>query len=86
MFCNVRLRRTTLCPSDPPASTSKAEFHPKKVLQSLWWDLQGIIPWEVQPLNQTINYLLNRLSVNFHNNNPRPHGAIILRQKLISFG
>jgi [histone H3]-lysine36 N-dimethyltransferase SETMAR len=55
MYRNVKRRRTVCRPSDPPASTSKAELHPKKVLLSVWWDVEGIIHWEVLPPNQTIN-------------------------------
>ncbi|GFX15482.1 histone-lysine N-methyltransferase SETMAR [Trichonephila clavipes] len=55
MYGNVKRQRTICRPSDPPASTSKAELHPKKVLLSECWDAQGIIHWEVLPLNQTIN-------------------------------
>ncbi|GFV35955.1 hypothetical protein TNCV_2867131 [Trichonephila clavipes] len=54
MYPNVKRRNTECRPSDPPASTSKVELHPKKMLLSVWWDGQGIIQSKIVPLNQTI--------------------------------
>ncbi|GFW96925.1 transposable element Tcb2 transposase [Trichonephila clavipes] len=40
IYRNLKRLRTVCHPSDSPASTSKAEFHPKEVLLSVWWDVQ----------------------------------------------
>lgn len=55
LYRNVKHHRTGCILSDLPASTLKTELHRKKVLLSVWWDVQGIILWEVLPLNQTVN-------------------------------
>ncbi|GFY21029.1 hypothetical protein TNCV_3990731 [Trichonephila clavipes] len=68
MYHNVKDRRTLYHPSDPPASTSKVELHPKKVLLSKWWDAQGTINREVLPINQTINVAFYCLQDRLHSN------------------
>ncbi|GFS83979.1 transposase [Trichonephila clavipes] len=42
MYRSMKRRRTVCRPSDPPASTLKAELNPKKVLLSVWWDVRAI--------------------------------------------
>ena len=40
---------------EPAQSTSKAGIHQKKVMMSVWWDLNGIVYFELLTRNQNIN-------------------------------
>ena len=41
-----------------PEPTPKASLHPKKVLMSIWWDVYGVVLWELLPTNVTITSAL----------------------------
>jgi histone-lysine N-methyltransferase SETMAR len=41
-----------------PEPTPKADLHPKKVLMSIWWDVHGVVLWELLPTNVTITSAL----------------------------
>ncbi|KAG5670126.1 hypothetical protein PVAND_000408 [Polypedilum vanderplanki] len=38
-----------------PGNISKAALHPKKIMLCLWWDIHGVIYYELLPPNETIN-------------------------------
>ena len=40
---------------EPAQSTSKADIHQKQVMLSVWWDVKGIVYFELLPRNQSIN-------------------------------
>lgn len=44
-----------LKPRQQPVTTPKPERHPEKVMLSIWWDVKGVIHWELLPANTTIN-------------------------------
>lgn len=54
LYVNMARKREWIGPGDQPSPTSKAELHPKKVMLCLWWDVRGIIYWELLPTNTTI--------------------------------
>ncbi|XP_024888503.1 histone-lysine N-methyltransferase SETMAR-like [Temnothorax curvispinosus] len=41
--------------SEPPQIASKAEFHPSKIMLSIWWDWKNVVYYELLPKNRTIN-------------------------------
>ena len=49
----VRKRSWSKC-DEPPQITSKAELHQKKIMLSVWWDLEDFVFFELLPKNQTI--------------------------------
>ncbi|GFS98290.1 uncharacterized protein TNCV_2208331 [Trichonephila clavipes] len=100
MYRNVNRRRPVCRASDPPASTSKAELHPKMLL-SVWWDMRKInlLCSATQPNSQCClqldglhSYLgakrpglINRHGVILHQDSVRPLAAFITCQKLRDF-
>ncbi|KFM61830.1 Histone-lysine N-methyltransferase SETMAR, partial [Stegodyphus mimosarum] len=84
MYRNLKRRWSVCRSSDPPAWTSKAELHPKKVLLSLGWDVQEIIHWKVLPLNQTISAAFNWLQLDrLHSNLVAKRPGLINRHGVI---
>ena len=55
VYDNLVLKRSWSKRDEPAQSTSKADIHQKKVVLSVWWDLKGIVYFELLPRNQTIN-------------------------------
>ena len=41
--------------NEPPPTTPKAGLHPKKVMSCMWWDLKGVLYYELLPESQMIN-------------------------------
>ena len=41
--------------NEPPPSTPKASFHPKKVVLHIWWDWKGVLYYDFLLENQIIN-------------------------------
>lgn len=54
LYVNHIRKRQWLEPGQPSKPTPKVDLHPKKVLLSVWWDVHGIIFWELLPPNTTI--------------------------------
>ncbi len=54
LYINHTRKRQWLGPEQPPKPTPKVDLHPKKVLLSVWWDVHGIVYWELLPPNTTI--------------------------------
>jgi histone-lysine N-methyltransferase SETMAR len=44
-----------LSPGQTPIPTAKPSLHPKKVMLCVWWDMFGVIYFELLNPNQTIN-------------------------------
>ena len=55
LYVNVERKKQWLSPSQTPIPTPKAGLHPKKVLLCVWWDLEGVVHFELLDMNQTIN-------------------------------
>lgn len=43
---------------------SLADFHSKKVLLPIWWDLKGVLYYELLPPNQSVNSEKSCLQLN----------------------
>ena len=54
LYINYTHRRQWLSPGQTGVATPKADLHPKKVMLSVWWGVNGIIHWEILPNGRTI--------------------------------
>lgn len=54
LYVNVTHKRQWLNPEDHPLPDAKADLHPKKVMLSIWWDLKGVIYFELLDNDTTI--------------------------------
>ncbi|XP_017795708.1 PREDICTED: histone-lysine N-methyltransferase SETMAR-like [Habropoda laboriosa] len=55
VYNNVKRKRSWSRKDEPAQSVSKANIHQKKVMLSVWWDVKGIVFFELLPDNTTIN-------------------------------
>ena len=53
-YVNVRRRRQWLDPGQKPFPNVKPDMHPKKIMLCIWWDMKGVIYFELLDINQTI--------------------------------
>lgn len=54
-FRNVKRQRQWISPGETVIPQPKAGLHQRKVLLCVWWDMDGIIYYELMNPNQTIN-------------------------------
>jgi len=54
LYVNIHRRRQWLASTEKPLSEVKADLHPKKVLLCVWWDIMGMLYFELLENNQTI--------------------------------
>ena len=54
LYTNIIERRQWVGRNQVPLPTPKPELHQKKVMLSVWWDVQGVVYWELLPSNTTI--------------------------------
>lgn len=55
VYNNVKRRRSWGPKNSRPQTTAKAGLHPKKMMLCIWWDIKGVVYYELLPENQTIN-------------------------------
>jgi len=55
LYANPANRKEWVDKGDTPTPRPKLDMHPKKVMLSVWWGVEGILHWELLPKNQTIN-------------------------------
>jgi len=53
-YINVRRRKQWLDPGQQPFPDVKAGSHPEKIMLCIWWDMEGVIYFELLETNQTI--------------------------------
>lgn len=53
-YANVRRRKQWLRPGQKPLPDVKSEVHPRKIMLCIWWDMKGVICFELMDINQTI--------------------------------
>jgi histone-lysine N-methyltransferase SETMAR len=79
-FDNPRTKKEWLDPGQPSTSTPKPDLHGQKVMLSVWWDMKGILYFELLEPDQTVNaerygQQLRRLNVEIEQKRPfRGHG------------
>ena len=90
-------RRQWLSPGQTGAATPKADLHPKKVMLSVWWAVNGIVHWEILPNGCTITADLycqqldrvaeklkgNQDRISYLHDNARSHVAKSICEKLL---
>lgn len=55
LYVNNKRDRQWLSPNQAPLPTVKSGRYPKKVLMSVWWDIRGIVYWELLEEKCNIN-------------------------------
>jgi histone-lysine N-methyltransferase SETMAR len=82
LYLNTTRKRQWIDKDAKPEPEPKPDLHQKKVMISVWWDLQGVVMLELLPDNMTINAAyycdqLQRLSAELDRKRPR-HGIVRL--------
>lgn len=54
VYINTTRRRQWVESTRTPIQSPKPENHPKKMMLSVWWGVNGIVHWELLPTNTTI--------------------------------
>jgi len=54
VYINTTRKRQWLKPNQRPKTTPKPGLHPKKRMLCIWWDILGVVYWELLPENATI--------------------------------
>lgn len=99
-YVNHTRKRQWLGTKEHGIPTPNPDLHPKKVMLSIWWNVNGPIHWELLPTGTTVTAALyceqlDRLAkklngiqdkVYFLHDNARPHVAKICREKLQQLG
>jgi histone-lysine N-methyltransferase SETMAR len=64
LYVNNTRKRQWLKPHQIAKSTPKVPLHPEKRMLSVWWDVQGVVYWELLPPNTTITASKYRAHLN----------------------
>lgn len=100
IYINHTRKRQWLRAGETGVPTPKNDLHPKQVMLSVWWNMAGIVHWELLPAGSTVTaeYYCEQLDhvaeklcgkvdkVYFLHDNARPHVAKMTRQKLLELG
>lgn len=54
LYVNHTRKHQWLKPEQDAQPTPKPDLHPKKVMLCVWWDVYGVVYWELLPSNTTI--------------------------------
>jgi histone-lysine N-methyltransferase SETMAR len=54
LYVNVTRKRQWLDPDQPPLPDAKGDLHPLKLLLCIWWDIKGVVYFELLPQGATI--------------------------------
>lgn len=54
LYVNHTSKRSWVPSDQVPEPTAKPELHPKKVMLCVWWDVHGVVYWELLPTNTTV--------------------------------
>ena len=53
-YVNIRRTKQWTTRGQTPLPTAKPGLHPKKIMLSIWWDMSGVVYWELLEPNTTI--------------------------------
>jgi len=54
LYVNIRRKDQWLSRGETPVPTPRAGIHPMKIMLSIWWDMKGVVHWELLDRNLTI--------------------------------
>jgi [histone H3]-lysine36 N-dimethyltransferase SETMAR len=93
-------KRQWLGAGETGVPTPKPDLHPKMVMLSVWWNMNGVVHWELIPTNTTVtadvycrqlDTVASKLKgkqdkIYFLHDNARPHIAHSTHRKLLELG
>lgn len=84
LYVNVKKKMQWLSDGQQPIPTPKAGLHPKKVMLSIWWDIRGVVHWEVLDPNKTVTAdLYCQQLVRLHSEITRNRPSLVNRKCVI---
>jgi [histone H3]-lysine36 N-dimethyltransferase SETMAR len=100
LYVNHTRKRQWLGPGEKGVPTPKPELHPEKVLLCCWWNVKGVIHWDLLPQGTTVTAQVyceqldqvaaklrgKQRKVHFLHDNARPHIARLTQQKIRDLG
>lgn len=80
VYANIRRKRQWLPPRQKAKPTPKAGLHPEKRMISVWWNVTGVVYWELLPEKTTITATrycaqIQRMAAELNKKNPQ-HGQM----------
>jgi histone-lysine N-methyltransferase SETMAR len=54
LYVNIKRKKQWLSRGQKPVPTAKPDLHPQKIMLCIWWDMRGVIHFELLNSNQTI--------------------------------
>lgn len=83
-YVNLRQRKGWVNRNEQVTPRVKSDLHPKKSMLCVWWDMQGIVHYEMLPRNQTItakvySAQLQRLKKAINQNRSNRHHGVLLQ-------
>ena len=80
---NTRRKRQWVGPGEKPEPVPKPEFHQMKFMLSVFWDMEGVLFWELLDRRKTINAIkyseqLGKLNDSLHEKRPSKTKVILL--------
>jgi histone-lysine N-methyltransferase SETMAR len=84
LYINVKQRAEWLSPDKQATPRARPDLHPRKTMMSVWWDVEGVVHYELLPRNQTITadlycQQLRRLNAAIQQKRPNRQGGVILQ-------
>lgn len=100
LYVNHTRKKQWLGKGETGIATPRPDPHPEKVMLCVWWNIRGVVHWELLPSGTTVNKhvycrqlndVANKLrgkqdKVYFLHDNARPHVSKIARQKIMELG
>lgn len=82
LYVNYRRHKQWIGPGEQPKPEPKPELHQKKIMLCIWWDLSGVVYWELLPEGTTVraslySEQLDRVAEQIKKNRPN-HGKVLL--------
>lgn len=84
LYVNMKQRKEWVCKNDKASPRVKPAIHSRKTMLCVWWNMDGIVHFELLERNKTINaqlYIeqLQRLHVELERKYPNRHNDVILQ-------
>jgi histone-lysine N-methyltransferase SETMAR len=83
-YVNMNRKRQWLDPHQPPVPTPKPDIHERKVMLSVWWNVDGLVHFELLPKNSTITAAsYTQQLVRVHESLAQKHPALVNRKGVV---